>query len=145
MARTLTSANCAIAIRVPLVFPTAFRLENFSADDIYDTNDVDTVELVMGADGRLSAGWIANVIEQRFTFKADSTTLDKIDDWYMAERQAREKFPATGSINIPSIQKKFAMQRGFLMRYKPMPDAKRILQSVSFSIGWQTVSPALTP
>lgn len=145
MARTLTSANCAIAIRVPGVFQTAFNLQNFSADDIFDTNDIDTVELVMGADGKLSAGWIANVNEQRFTFKADSVTLDKIDTWYMRELQAREKFPAAGSITIPSINKKFAMQRGFLMRYKPMPDAKRILQSVSFSIGWQSITPALTP
>jgi hypothetical protein len=44
-------------------------------------------------------------------------------------------------VTLTSVGKSFALITGFLSRYKPVPDAKKILQPQKFRITWQSVLP----
>jgi hypothetical protein len=52
-------------------------------------------------------------------------------------------FYANGTLNIPSIDRKYTLTRGVLTQIPPAPDAKAMLQPMAFQITWQNVSPAL--
>ena len=140
--RTITAANAAITFTVPGLFDTPFTLQGFAADDIFDTDDVDNVELSMGLDSKLSAGWSPKEVVQKFMMQANSVTLDRINQWAEAERTGQEKLPCSGSVTLPSIGKKFALTNGYLTKYKPMPGAKKKLEPVPFTITWESVSAA---
>jgi len=140
--RTLTAANVAITFTVPGLFDTPFSLQGFATDDIFDTDDVENSELKMGIDGVLSAGWVPKEVVQKFTMQANSPTLDRINQWFEAERTGQEKLPCSGSATIPGIKKKFAMTNGYLTKMKPMPGAKKTLEPVPFTITWESVSAA---
>ena len=53
MAKTLTAANSVILLTIPSLFPVAQQLQGFSAEDVFDTDQLDTAETMMGVDGKL--------------------------------------------------------------------------------------------
>ena len=57
MARTLTAANAIITLSVDEVFDTPFQLQQFQADDMFDTEDAEPVEVRIGVDGFKSSGF----------------------------------------------------------------------------------------
>jgi hypothetical protein len=120
------------------------QLQGFAADDVYDTDPIESAEFLMGVDGKLSAGWVAVAVKQNYKLQADSPSIPNIFDvWFNAQQAVRDLFPANGVILLTAIGKKFTMTRGFLNGYKPLPDAKKLLQPQTFSITWESVQPAV--
>ena len=50
-------------------------------------------------------------------------------------------YAAQGNITFTAIGRSYQMLTGFLTRYKPMADAKKVLQPRKFRITWQEVIP----
>lgn len=73
----------------------------------------------------------------------DSPSMRIFEIWMAASETAREVFYANGTLNIPSIDRKYTLTRGVLTQIPPAPDAKAMLQPMAFQITWQNVSPAL--
>lgn len=142
MAGTITAANAVLTLSVANLFPTPQQIQGFAADDVFDTEDLETAELSMGVDGKLSAGFVYNPVKQGFTLQADSASNDFFEAIYAAERAARDKFTLNGSVLLPSVNRLYTMTTGFMNGYKPMSDAKRVLQPRKFTITWQSVLPA---
>jgi hypothetical protein len=139
---TLTSANSVFLLTVAGIFTTPQRLQGFSTDSAFGTDAIDLAEVMMGVDGRMSAGYTPQPFKTTVTLQADSPSNIIMDTWAQATRTAREVFPGNGTIVLPSLNKKFAMTRGFLTSYPPMAEAKKVLQPRAYVITWEDISPA---
>jgi hypothetical protein len=140
---SITGATAVVLITLPTVFPAPVQLQGFATDDVYDTDDLVSAETLMGVDGKLSGGFVYVPVVQRYHLQADSPSIPFFDAWYGAQQQIIEVLNANGLISIPSLGKKFTMTKGFLTGYKPLPDAKKLLQPQNFAITWQSVSPTV--
>ena len=140
--KTLTAANSVILLSVVGLFDIPVQLQGFSADNVYDTDDVTPTETAMGVDGKLSAGFVPVAVRQGFTLQADSDSVEIFERWYQAQQAAREVYFAQGSTYLPSVQRKYAARRGVLQGYSPLPPAQKVLQPRKFSILWEAVSGA---
>jgi len=140
MARTITSANAIITLSILPIYPSV-TLRNFAADDITDMPSVKMTETMMGADGKLAGGYTPMPVEQTIALMADSSSIDVFEAWQTYILTMRETFPANGFITLPSVGKKYALTKGFLTSYKPISDAKKVLQPRSFGITWESVVP----
>lgn len=140
--RTLTSANAKLLLAVDTIFPIPVQIAGFSTDDMTDMDAITPKETMMGIDGRLSAGFVPVPVTQNITLQADSSSIDFFENWYTYEQQVRETYFASGSLIIPGTQKGYAMVRGVLTGYVPIPALRKTAQPRRFSIVWQSVTPA---
>lgn len=139
---SITSANAVIMLAVPGVFPTPQQIQNFSADDIYSNDPIQTNEVSMGVDGRLAAGFVFNPVQWSINLMADSISNDFFDQWYQAMVLAVDTYRSNGTIWLKSINKKFDLSNGALTTYRPMADAAKTLRPRTHVITWERVSPA---
>jgi len=139
---SITSQNARLLLSVSGVFDAPFALQDFSADDIFDTNDVPPTEAVMGVDGNLTGGVINVPVVWSVSLMADSVSNVFFDNWAAAQKLAGDVFTAQGTVLLTSIGREFTMVKGLLTGYKPMPDARRLLQARRYAITWQQVQPA---
>lgn len=136
MSGNLTAANAIFQLSIPAVFPSPQQLQGFSADDIFDTDSQEAVQTQMGVDGLLSAGFVFVETKQTITLQADSESNLVFDQWRDAEKAALNAFPASATIILPALGRKWTMTRGFLTTYKPIPGAGKILKPRAFGITW---------
>lgn len=140
---TITSANAILMLSQATIFPVPQQLQGFAADDIYDIDQVASVETQMGVDGVLSGGFVWTAITQNIVLQADSRSNDFFDALWMQMQATQDVYPLNGILSLPSIQSKFTQTRGFLTGYTPAPAGKRVLQPRRYTITWERVAPAL--
>lgn len=138
---SITSANAVLTLSQPILFPSPQRLQGFAADDIYDVDQIKSVEAVMGVDGVLSFGFVYQAVTQNIILQADSQSNDFFDILWSQMQAAQDVYPLNGVIILPGIATKFGMINGGLTEYKPIADAKRTLQPRRFQITWARVFP----
>lgn len=140
MSSTITSANSVFTLAIPDVFPTPQNVQGYAADDAFANEPVDAAEAVMGVDGIMSAGFTPFITKLNITLQADSPSIPIFEGWLQAQEAAREVFFANASIVLPSIGRIFTFTKGAMTRTKQLPDAKKILQPVTYEISWESVS-----
>jgi len=140
---TLTSANSVLMIGVGVVFPVPQKIEGYATDDAFTFEVMQLAQAVMGVDGRMSAGYTPQVAVQTISLQADSPSKIIFETWVAAMKTSREVFYANGTLNIPSIKRKFTLSKGVLTQSPPAPTAHAILQPMTFQITWESVSSAL--
>ena len=140
--RTITSANSVFTLVVPDVFPVPQTLQGYAVDDAFDNDSVEVSEALMGVDGKMSAGFTPFITPQQVHFMADSPSILLFDAWLGAEEAAQEVFFAQASIYLPSVGKAYTFNNGVLTNAKKLPDAKKVLQAVAYTIKWESVNPA---
>lgn len=136
---TITSANSVYALAITGLYPSPQILQGYGADDGFTTDALESSEVVMGLDGNLSGGYIFTPVKQVITLMPDSPSLDVFNNWSLAMLASREVLIANAAISLPSIGKKYVLTRGFLTSGKPIPDAKKVLAAVQFTITWGRV------
>ena len=139
---TITSANAVLVLSQTILFPAPVQIQQFAADDIYDMDQVRTIEALMGVDGVLSFGFMWAARMQNITLQANSPSNAFFDTINGQQEAAQDAYPLSGQITLPGITTKFAMINGGLTAYKPAPDAKRVLQPRRYQITWNRVIPA---
>lgn len=139
---SLTAANAVITLTIPPLFNVPQQLQGFGVDDVYDTPQIKSVEVMMGVDGILSSGFVFVPIPQGISLKADSPSIAVFDIWWTQMQSAKDTFVASGLIRLPGLGKKYIMNNGSLTGYKPTPDAKRLLQDQKYEITWGSILPA---
>ena len=141
---TITSANSTFHLAIPSIFPVPQRLEGYAVDDAFTTDSVESAEVQMGVDGKLSAGFTPFVVKMTIAFQADSPSIDLFDTWLNAMRSSKEVFRADGSIYLPAVKRLYTALNGYLTGGKVMPDSKKLLQPVQYNISWEAILPAAT-
>lgn len=139
--RTLTAANAVLMIGVQGLYDTPRRLQGFAADNVTTVDPVTNAETSMGIDGRLSAGFVHNPIQQTITLQADSESVDMFEFWTSSQRQRRETYWAFGSILLRATGKRYVMNRGVLTAASLIPAINKTLQPRQFTLVWQDVTP----
>ena len=142
MALTITAANSIFAIAIKGLFDSPQILQGFAADAAFTTEAVDSVETVMGVDGRFSAGWVPMELRQTITIMPNSPSADVFERWYLAQQTIREVYAASAVITIPSIKKEYTCTEGYLSSYTPIAEVAKVLRARTFSITWGFISPA---
>lgn len=139
---SLTSADAIITLTVAGLFDTPVQLQQFAAEDIFDMPSVTHAEVVMGADGVQSSGFVWTSRVQNFALQANSPSCQLLDEWINAEEQAVDTFRADGTITLRGTGQVWTMTNGTLTTFNQIPDAKKILQPRKFAISWNRVSAA---
>jgi hypothetical protein len=140
----ITGANAIFTIAVLSVFPAPIQLQGFSAEDVFDTDPIESAEVVMGVDGVLSTGFVFVPVKQTITLQADSASNAIFDAWWAANQVLKKSLAATGIIILTAVNTKWALINGALTSYQPIPNTHKRLQPRRFGITWQAVSPAIT-
>lgn len=140
--RTITAANAILMLSVSGLFPTPQKIQGFSADDVFDTDNVETKETAMGVDGHLSVGWVAVSVRQNITLQADSLSNDFFEQWNRAEQNSREAFIATGTVLLPATNRKYQLTRGVLRGLVLLPALRRTIQPRRYTLEWESISAA---
>ena len=121
------------------LFAVPQQLQGFAEDDMYSITAVETKEVKMGVDGRLSAGYIPQVKIMDVTLQADSASITFFEAWYAAEEAAKDTYFGFGIIRHPSVGKSYALVNGVLCNYSPVADAKKVLAPRKFQIKFESV------
>lgn len=141
---TITSANAVLMIGVTGLpnYTVATQLQGFMADAAFAADDVDLAEVVIGVDGYIAGGWIPQLNQQTISIQAGSPSEDLFEQWKLAENAAEEKMLAFGTLQLPSVGKKYTLSNGFLMRFSPHAEGRKTLQGRAFRITWGSITPA---
>lgn len=140
----ITSANIILTLAQPILFPAPVQLQGFANDDVTDLDVIQSIEAIMGVDGRLSGGFVFVPVTQNIALQADSESNDVFDIIYTQQTAAKDVYPLSGVMLAPSIATKWTFTNGFLTAYKAAPDAKRTLQPRRYGITWERVVPSPT-
>ncbi len=135
----ITAANAVFIMSVPLLLPVPQQLQGFAADDIFDTEEVDMSETMMGVDGVLSAGMVFAPTPQNIALQADSASVSFFEAWDAGQQAGTAAFFAQANVTLTSIGRSYQLLNGALVRGKRMPDAKKVLQPRKWRIMWQKV------
>lgn len=139
---TLSTANSALSLAVLGLFPVPQAMQGYATDDSIATDDVNPAEVMMGVDGKLSAGFTPYATVQTYMFQADSPSLAFWDTILEAQKARNETLELFGTLNIQGIEKKYALVKGFITSATPAPTSKKVLQPRKFVVTWQSVTPA---
>lgn len=134
----ITGATAVLTLAIVGLFNTPQQIQGFAADDIYDLDEIESIETLMGVDGILSGGFVWKPQMQTIMLQADSPSNDMFDVWYNQQKAARATYIANGVLSLPAIGLKFVQTNGFLTRYK-LPGAKKLVQPRRYGITWNDV------
>lgn len=137
----ITSANAVLILSVPLILPIAQQIQGFSTDDIFDTEDVTPIETRMGVDGTLSAGFVFTEKPMTITLMAGSPSNSFFDQWQLGQQVNIAVAPCHGTLTLTGIGASYALANGFLTRFKPIADGRKVLEPRKFRITWQSITP----
>ena len=139
---SITSANSVFMLSFGSLFPIPQKLEGYRADDSFMVDDVEIAQTVMGVDGKMSSGYVPTQKVMTITFQPDSPSISKFEYLIAATKAAKDTFNLSGTISLSSIGRAYALTNGVLTNYKPLPDAKKVLQPVTYKITWQDIEPS---
>lgn len=142
MAKTITAANSIFLLTIPGLYITPQQLQGYAADAAFDTEATEPVEVQMGVDGIMSAGYVPQPTKQTITLQADSQSIELFETWLATMKYTREVIFCNGSVTLPSVSRKYTATKGALTGYPGMPGVRKVLQPRTFTITWQDVSPA---
>ena len=137
----ITAANAVITLTQATLFNTPVQLQDFAADDVFDFDAIENVEVVIGVDGVMSYGFVWKVQPQSITLQAGSASNDIMDLIQSSQQQANTAYPLNGIVLLPPIKKKIILTNGVLAHYK-LPGAKKILTPRTYRITWNLAIPA---
>ena len=138
----ITSADCIFFLGITNVYPNPLQLQQFAADDIFESEQLTPAEFIMGADGYLTGGFVNVPTPMTIAFNADSPSIQLFDTWYLYQKQNQTIAWAFGTVAFPSLGKKFTLDRGGLRNYRLIADPKKVLQPPRYTIVWQNPAPA---
>ena len=139
----ITSANSTFTLALSQVFPVPQQLQGYATDDAFTVESVSISESFIGVDGKKSAGYTPAIVAITITFQADSPSIAIFDAWGAYMKTTRSCPSATGTIKLPAIGKAFSLNNCTLKNWKPLPDAKKVLQPVSYTIECESVDISL--
>lgn len=141
---SITGANAIIMLSIAGLFTTPQQLQGFAADDIFDTDSLESTETMMGVDGKLSAGFVFVPVKQNYSLQADSPSNRLFELWWATQQSARDVFRANGVVMLNAVGSKWTMRNGALTSFSPIPAVKKLIQPRKYTITWESALPSLT-
>lgn len=139
--KTITAANSVYMLSIIPIFAVPVRLQGFTADAAFETEDVEPAETPMGVDGHMSIGYVPTPTMQTISIMPDSPSDAIFDAWMQYNKAAREHTVANAVISLPGPQKAYICTRGVLSRITQINAVRKVMQGRTFRITWQSVDP----
>lgn len=136
--KTLTSANSSLMVQISGLYPIPQKIEGFATDDAFSSEDVTTAETQMGVDGKLSSGYTPYPVPFKLVLQADSPSMSIFDNLIAAQDAVNEVMRVDATILLQGNGDKYALTKGTLTKFTPMPDNKKILQPRTFEITFES-------
>lgn len=137
--RTLTAATAQFSLSVLGLFNAPVLLSGYAADDAFLGEALENAEVLMGVDAKMSVGWVPNPVKVAAVFQADSPSIDLFNTWGVAQQGAKEVFLANATIYIPATGYKYALTKGALVNWRPLPELKRIIQPQRYEMTFESI------
>lgn len=139
---TITTANSVIFLSVAGLYDTPLQLQGYSADAAFASDPINTVEMSMGIDGKLSAGYTPVASPFSITLQADSASNEIFETWQATQESAREALPSSMTVVLPATGRKYTGTRGFLTSVPKVPTGQKTLQPRTYTINFESLQPA---
>ena len=136
----ITSANAVLTLAAIGVLSVPQQIQGFSTDDIYSVAPVSPVETMMGIDGNLSGGFLFTEKKMEITLMAGSPSNSFFDALQAAQEAAIQPVILSGMLTLTSTGLQAVLTVGYLTRYPPVPNGKKVLQPRVFEITWQDIN-----
>ena len=136
---TITGANATLVMTVDQIFPNGFQVQGFAVDDSFRTDAVSQVEVLMGVDGRLSAGFVFNPTKMTIMLQADSPSVDAFESVRLNQFGAVDAFRWDGTITLANGYQ-YNLTNGYMTSAHSFPDVKKVLQPLPYEITFESVS-----
>jgi hypothetical protein len=138
---SITAANAVYLLSVTGLFPVPQQLQGFSADAAFDTDASEPAEVVIGVDGRMSAGYVPFLTRQTISIMPDSVSSLLFEDWLAAQKAAGEVYFANASITLTSVNRAYVLTNGILTSIVSIPGTRKVLTARNFVITWGSIDP----
>lgn len=142
MSGDITSANSIFVITVAGLLNAPLTLQNYAADRAWETAERELAETQGSVDGFLNAGWIYNPVDQTVSLSSASTSCTVFETVIAAQDLSKTIFRLGCTITLTSTGRKYTGVNGVLRSANQVPSAGRTLDTRTFAIRWQSMSPA---
>lgn len=139
MSQQITSANASVYLTCETLYPSGFRVQNFSADAAVASDDLTLAEARMGVDGHLAVGYTPAPINITITLEANSPSRSKFENIAAASRLNMKTYECDLLVTINAIGKTYNYKNGYLLTGHIMPDAKKVLDPTSWKFVFESV------
>lgn len=137
---TITSANSVFTLTATAVFPVPQALQGYAADDAFAVEAIAMADVMMGVDGKLSAGYTPTPTKVTISLQADSPSIAIFQAIVDATRVSRDIIYLDGNIVLPATGKSYSLTKGVLTNASQIPDAKKTLQPQKYEITFESVT-----
>lgn len=140
MSGNITAQSAILSISVASLYPIAQRIQGFATDEAFNFPDVEVGEFMMGVDGVLSGGQVPVLFTQEISLQADSDSCVFFETWNATQLSQKKLLQATGTAILPATGRQYALSKGFLRGFNPVPGVRKVLQPRKFTLVWQNVT-----
>lgn len=135
----ITSANSEIILTVENLYPSGIKLEGYSTDTAWASEDVTLAEARMGVDGKMAIGMTPSPKTVTLTFEANSPSLQQLENIAACMELNMTIYKSDLQITIPSRNKEYSLTKGSLIRGRLLPDGKKVLDPQAFSFVFEKI------
>ena len=139
---TITSANSTFYLTVPGLYDTPQKVEGYATDAAVKSDNINPVIAEVGVDGKTSFGYVPTNKVITVSLAADSKSREMFDNWISYQDSVRGVMVCSAEFTLPAIGRKYVGFRGAVTACLPMPDAAKTLQSATYSITFESWTPA---
>lgn len=137
---SVTSANATFTLTVAGLFTSPQRIQQFGVDDAFDSEQVESAEIMKGVDNFIVAGWKPTMPKLNVTLMANSPSGPIFDQWFQTQQQQQAILMAQGVITLPGIRQQYALLNAFLFGFTHLPPAKTTLKERKFVLIMDDIS-----
>ena len=135
---TITASNSVVILTVENMYPSGIRLQNFSADTAFATEDQTVAEARMGVDGHMAAGYTPTPINVTIALEASSPSYEQLANLLESEQTNQAVYKCTLQITVPSRGKEWTLSNGVLLSGRAFPDAKKVLDPTQWKFVFES-------
>lgn len=133
----ITSANAQLYLTVDELYPAGIPLQNFSADSMATSDDMEISQVRMGVDGGMAAGYVPNPYTVTITLEASSPSLETMQSILQAMKINKRTYECSLILVIPAAKQVHKWSHGVLTNGNPVPAPKRVLDPTSWKFAFQ--------
>lgn len=135
----ITSANIELVFSAEEICPNGITVQQFSADQMYSSEDEQFAETRMGVDGYMAAGQTPNIKTLTISLEASSPLYETFKNLAMAQTKNRRPYNCTIVARVPSIGQVFTWSEGVLHNATWIPNAARVLDPTQWTFHFQNL------
>lgn len=135
----ITSANISLVFTAEEICPNGVYVQQFSADQMYTSDDQQFAETRMGVDGYMAAGYTPNIKTVTISLEASSPLYETFRNLALAQIQNRKPYNCQLVARVPSIGQTFTWSEGVLHNATWVPNASRVLDPTQWTFHFQNL------